>query len=68
MGTDKDDATRVAAEAEHKRLATLRAGLALKGYELHDTADAFIVRRWGLTRLLNGLESVEQFARQVGAA
>jgi len=53
--------------AERKRFERLRALLALKGHELLATADGYTVRRWGLTKDLNGLDEAEAFARQVGA-
>jgi hypothetical protein len=56
-----------------KRLATLRAHLALKGYSLHRTAAGdgpvcFYVTRWGLVRELCDLAAVAQFLEQVGGA
>ncbi len=62
-------ATTAETEAKRKRLDTLRAELALRGYELHNTAGAtFIVRRWGLTKQLDDIGDVERFAHMVGAA
>lgn len=65
-----EDATRMAAAAQHKRFERLRALLALKGHELYkpDGGGPYFVRRWGLTRDLQDLDAVEGFARQVGAA
>ncbi|MFT3664630.1 hypothetical protein [Piscinibacter sp.] len=58
--TKHDDAVR-------KRIATVEAQLALKGFELHRTPiGMFIVCKWGLTRELR-LDEVETFARRVGA-
>lgn len=51
-----------------KRLATLRARLALRGYELRDRpAGGHVVVRWLMSRELPSLEAVEAFAGQVGA-
>lgn len=63
------EAAHDAAEAKRKRLATLTAQLALRGFELHVTAEGtHIVRRWaGLTRTFDSLDDVQQFAAQVGA-
>ena len=56
-------------QAQRKRLATLRAALARKGFELVPTAiGTFIVSRWNLTRELQTEAEIEGFARQVGAA
>ena len=49
------------------RRATLTAELAFRGYELRRTAEGtFIVHRWGLTQVLDSLDAVAGFARQVG--
>lgn len=55
--------------AQRKRFESLRAVLAMQGYELHANEDGtFTVRRWGgLTIDLNGLDAVEDFVRAVGA-
>ena len=50
-----------------KRLATLRAQLALGGFVLQEAHDgSFIVARWGQSRALVNLEAVSAFLRQVG--
>ena len=50
-----------------KRLATLRAQLALGGVVLQDADDgSFLVSRWGQSRALVNLEAVSAFLRQVG--
>lgn len=50
------------ADAGRKRLATLQAVLALRGYELREAASGgWLVVRWGLTRPLADLAAVEQF-------
>lgn len=55
--------------ALRKALETLRAKLALRGYELHELADgSLMVSRWNLSRPLSSIEAAEAFARQVGAA
>lgn len=52
-----------------KRLSTVRAALALKGYELRDMAGCgWLVTRWNMARDARDLDAVEAFARQVGAA
>lgn len=55
-----------------KRLATIRAALALRGFELQvvdggATGPMYQVRRWGQSRVLDDLADVQAFARQVGA-
>ena len=56
-----------AMDAQRKRLATLRAVLARKGFELHPTATGiYVVARWNLARTLATLEDVQGFAQQVG--
>ena len=53
---------------ERKRLDTLAAHLALRGYELHTlTSGEFLVSRWGLRKFCRTLADVEDFARQAGA-
>ena len=50
-----------------KRLATLRAQLALGGFVLQEADDgSFLVARWGKSRALVNLEAVSAFLRQVG--
>lgn len=51
-----------------KAVATLRARLALRGYELHQLeGGSWIVRRWGLSVPLDTLSAVERFAESAGA-
>ena len=53
--------------AEVKRLATLQAVLALKGFELHPTTTGiYIVMRWNWACRLATLDDVQDFAQQVG--
>ena len=54
-------------DAQRKRLATLQAVLARKGFELHPTATGiYVVARWNLARTLATLDDVQGFAQQVG--
>lgn len=54
--------------SDRKRLATLQAELAMRGYELRQgAAGALYIARWGLVREVCGIDAVERFARQVGA-
>lgn len=51
-----------------KRLSTVRAALALKGYELRDMAGSgWLITRWNMARDARDLDAIEAFARQVGA-
>jgi len=55
-----------------KAFATVRATLALRGFELHAVGDGdagmmFLVQRWGQSRTLASLADVRVFARQVRA-
>ena len=55
---------------EHKRFATLRAELALKGFAAFEGQDdagrpLFIVSKWAMTRQLQGLPELERFVAQV---
>jgi hypothetical protein len=51
-----------------KRLATLKAVLALRGHEvLALDGGAFLVARWGLTRRCADLTELHDFAQQIGA-
>lgn len=54
-------------DALRKRAATLAARLALRGFEMRQTADGWMVSRWDLARHATDLDGVEAFARQVGA-
>ena len=52
-----------------KRLATLTAQLALKGFQVHQvTSGGFFVARWNLTKYCPALADLQAFAEQVGAA
>ena len=65
--TCQHGATDKAMDAHLKRLATLQAMLARKGFELHPTATGiYIVTRWNLARTLATLDDVQGFAQQVG--
>lgn len=60
-----------AVAAADKEFATIRATLALHGFELHIVGDgmggsAFMVHRWSQCRTLADLPAVRQFAGQVG--
>lgn len=51
-----------------KALSTVRASLALKGYELRDLAGGgWLICRWNMAREARDMDAVEAFARQVGA-
>lgn len=57
-------------QALRKRLDTLRAQLALRGFEVRQLASgAWLISRWNLTREVSGpgIDGLEAFARQVGA-
>ena len=55
-------------QTEHKRFQTLRAKLALRGFELRRQANGTLrITRWNLLRECAGLSEVEQFASQAGA-
>ena len=51
-----------------KRLATLRAALAIKGHQVHELrSGAFLVTWMNCTRHFGDLDALADFARQVGA-
>ena len=54
--------------SDAKRLATLTAQLALRGFAVHQAADGYVVVRWNLTKRVVDLNAMERFARVVGAA
>lgn len=55
--------------AQTKRLATVRAQLAIAGFTVVDgTEVGWTVTRWGRTRYCATLEGLEAFAQKVGAA
>lgn len=55
-----------------KRLATLKAQLALRGHQLHEVNRAgqvlYVVSRWGQSRTFSQLNDVDAFLRQIGGA
>jgi hypothetical protein len=51
-----------------KRLVTLTAQFALRGFEVRQVPDGFGVKRWNLDKLVPDLNSLERFARVVEAA
>ena len=71
---DEYDFATVAAKAEaDKAFTTLRATLALRGFELHIVGDgeggvAYMVHRWTQSRTLPDLAAVARFLDQVGGA
>ncbi|MGC4395807.1 hypothetical protein [Hydrogenophaga sp. T2] len=53
----------------NKRLSTLKAQMALRGFQVHDTiAGGWLVARWNLSRYCATLDDLAAFAKQVGAA
>lgn len=75
QGNTKADSTysaaRSAVEQSDKAFATLRARLALAGFELHIVngdggGTAYLVRRWCMSRTLPDVAAVRQFADHVG--
>lgn len=59
------------ADQHRKAVDKLRAALALKGFEVRQLASgAWLVSKWNLTREVSGpgLDGLEAFAAQVGAA
>lgn len=50
-----------------KRLATLKAQFALRGFAVHEACDGYLVSRWNLTKHCPSLYELERFARVVGA-
>ena len=50
-----------------KRLATVRAQLAMKGIAAHVVEDGFLIERWGYSRHVPTIEELELFAVQLGA-
>lgn len=64
--------TQIVASAEkigndRKRLATLCAQFAMRGYSVHAVSDGFLVTRWNLTKHVPDLDALEAFGRVVGA-
>jgi hypothetical protein len=71
----RNDTDFIAACAESKRFATLRARFALKGHTLHQSGPgdgpgpvSYLAERWGMARHLPTLADAEQFLIQVGGA
>ncbi len=52
-----------------KRLANVKAHLALRGFAIHDVSTGgYFVAKWNLTKFCPALADLESFAAQVGAA
>lgn len=52
-----------------KRLSNLKALMALRGFQVHDTVTGgWLVARWNLSRYCATLDDLQAFAEQVGAA
>ena len=69
---DADPAVlRAEVERHEKRLATLRAELARRGYQLHvvelNGTSTFLIARWDRSRELRDLTAVAAFLQQIGA-
>ncbi len=65
--SDHDQVIVPADTAPGKRLATLAAKLALKGYSLHATAGGvYIVARWDRSVVAADLDAVEGFLARAG--
>lgn len=71
--TDNPDSdARAAVTQADKEFASLRATLALHGFQLHIVGDgeggtAYLVQRWSLHRVLLDVAAVREFAERVGA-
>ncbi len=51
-----------------KRIASLKAGFALRGFGVREcAAGGYFVHRWNLTKFCPALSDLESFAAQVGA-
>lgn len=54
---------------DRKAFATLRAHLALKGYELYRQRDgAMLITKWGLLKTLADVDEASKFLQQIGGA
>ncbi|MDO9438552.1 hypothetical protein [Hydrogenophaga sp.] len=52
-----------------KALATVKAGMALRGFQVHDTVTGgWLVARWNLSRYCPTFDDLREFAQQVDAA
>lgn len=61
------EALRQATQAADKRLATLRAELALHGFEVRVLpGPAYLVAKWNLSKTLESVDALAAFAAQVG--
>ena len=59
----------IAQALDQKRIATIKAQLALKGFAVHDVSTGgFFVAKWNLTKFCPALADLQAFAEQVGAA
>jgi hypothetical protein len=51
-----------------KRVSTLKAQLALRGFAVHDTVTGgWLVAKWDQSKYCQRIEDLEAFARRVGA-
>ncbi len=66
--TDSRHSADAGDSAQGKRIASLQAALALRGFELRPRhGGGWLIVRWNLVRDAGDLQAVEAFARQVGA-
>jgi hypothetical protein len=66
--TTAHTAEREASDAERKRFESLRAALALRGgHQVHKVDTGYLVCWQGYARHCSDMESLEAFARHVGA-
>ena len=57
------------ASREHKRLVNLQAEFARRGFTLDPLIETkVLVRRWGLSRVLDDLDAAERFLKLLGGA
>jgi hypothetical protein len=66
-----DSAARIAVEQPDKEFVTLRARLALAGFELHIVngdggGTAYLVQRWSMNKVLPDQAAVREFAERAG--
>lgn len=65
----KTDSTSIPQDCpDRKRIANLKAQLALKGFAVHEViSGGYFCSKWNLTKFCPALQDLEAFAAQVGA-
>ena len=71
QAAEKSSSTSIISSAQDvdKRIATAKAELAMRGYQVHKTAsDGWLVAKWDQSMYCSRVSDLEAFVRRVGGA